>query len=105
MRYWGYSYHIVILILAIVFLFMHSNGTTLNDYFSLTKNSGELMGDICELAFNSRLLQASAINQNTVDFAYCQGNLTVSLTSLQNMQFQIDSIYLNYGDYSNFQIR
>lgn len=62
------------------------------------------MGDISETAFNGRLMQVTSYNPSVGDFSYYQGNISVSIASLQTGQFQIDTIYLNYGDFSNFQV-
>jgi hypothetical protein len=51
------------------------------------------------------MMQVSAVTNSSVDFAYSQGNISVSLSSLRVSQFDIDTVYLNYGDFTGLQVK
>jgi hypothetical protein len=102
LRYCGYVYFVMVAALSVLYIVLHTQTGTINDYLSLSVLSGETIGDICEIDYNARLMHLShyypaVLNEYT---AY-QNNISVSVTSLQNGQFNINKIYLNYGSYQN----
>ena len=51
------------------------------------------------------MMQAAAFDPTVGDFNYSRGNMSVSVDSLQAGQFAIDTIFLNYGDFSSFPVK
>jgi len=98
----GYLYFVLVTALSIVYIFLHTQSSSINDYLNLSILSGETIGDICEIDYNARLMHLSHYYPSVLnEYLAYQNNISVSVISLQNGQFNIEKIYLNYGNYQN----
>lgn len=93
----GYVFFLMATIYSIVLIVLHTRTSTINDYLMLTQLSGESIGDLAETAYYARMMHLSHYFSSVNSYAELQGNISVSVNSLQNSQFSIEKLYLNYG--------
>ena len=93
----GYLFFLMATIYSIILIVLHTRTTIINDYLTLTQLSGESLGDLAETAYYARMMHLSHYFPAVNSYAELQGNISVSVNSLQNSQFSIEKLYLNYG--------
>lgn len=101
LRICGYLFFLGAAALSVAYIVLHTQTSKLNDYLSISTLSGETIGDLCEINYYARLMQLGQQFPSLLsEYSGYQGNITVAVSSLQNGQFDIEKIYLGYGDYS-----
>lgn len=98
----GYVFFLMTTIYSIVLIALHTRTSTINDYLMMTQLSGESIGDLAETAYYARIMHLSHYFPSINNYAELQGNISASVNSLQNSQFSIEKLYLNYG--SDFEL-
>lgn len=93
----GYVFFLMAAVYSIILIVLHTRTSAINDYLTLTQLSGESLGDLAETAYYSRMMHLSRYFPALNNYAELQGNVSVSVNSLQNSQFSIEKLYLNYG--------
>jgi hypothetical protein len=65
----GYIYFLIVLGYSIFLIVGHTRTTTIENFLQLIKLSGETSGDLCEIAFYSRIMHLSYLYPSLGNFS------------------------------------
>jgi hypothetical protein len=106
LRVWGITYVVALISIIISFYYVHSQQQYMEDYVTLSLNNAEVVGDICELAFFSRLKQVSLFYpQQVPPYDTIIAIMDQEVKNLQQSQLTVDESYLSYGNFDSLWVK
>lgn len=106
LRVWGITFVAALISIIISFYYVHSQQQYMEDYVSLSLNNAEVVGDICELTFFSRLKQVSLFYpQQVPPYGTIIANMDQEVKNLQQSQLAVDKSYLSYGNFDSLWVK